>query len=354
MRKLCFGLLFFVGVPSFAQSVGVNADGLPADASAMLDIRSNSKGLLIPRMTEVERQGIPMPAKGLMLYQTDNTEGFYYFDGNAWVYINSIGPVGPQGPQGVQGIQGDPGPQGIQGIQGDPGPQGIQGDPGPQGIQGDPGPIGPQGAQGIQGDPGPAGPQGPIGNTGPQGIQGAIGPAGPQGPQGATGAQGAQGNTGPQGAQGPAGPAGPSGVIQKYHLFATAGRSNVTTTGFVLHAGLSQTFTLTAPATVMIIASIGAFNATTTSGLHSTVDVAIFLNGGLVPAGGYNRIFVPNTVTGQTNFVTTSINTSVQLAAGTHTIALGSQRVTGTTGVSIGGAATTSVNPGELSILVLQ
>lgn len=62
---------------SVAQSISVNDDGSAPDNSAMLDITSTSKGLLVPRMTLIQRLAILLPAKGLIIYQTDNTEGFY-------------------------------------------------------------------------------------------------------------------------------------------------------------------------------------------------------------------------------------------------------------------------------------
>jgi len=67
-----------------AQNVGINADNSLPHASAMLDIKSSNKGLLIPRLSQTERNAIASPATGLMIFQTDNTAGFYYFDGAAW------------------------------------------------------------------------------------------------------------------------------------------------------------------------------------------------------------------------------------------------------------------------------
>ncbi|MCP9750956.1 hypothetical protein [Ferruginibacter sp. HRS2-29] len=55
------------------------------DNSAMLDIVSSSKGLLIPRMGLANRPA--SPATGLLIYQTDNTPGFYYYNGSAWVAV---------------------------------------------------------------------------------------------------------------------------------------------------------------------------------------------------------------------------------------------------------------------------
>ncbi len=54
------------------------------DASSALDITSTTKGLLIPRMTNVQRDAISSPATGLMIYQTDGTVGFYYYNGSSW------------------------------------------------------------------------------------------------------------------------------------------------------------------------------------------------------------------------------------------------------------------------------
>jgi hypothetical protein len=73
---------------AYSQNVGINADGSAPDNSAMLDIKSSNKGLLIPRMSQAERNAIALPANGLMIYQTDNTPGFYYFDGT-WKTVST-------------------------------------------------------------------------------------------------------------------------------------------------------------------------------------------------------------------------------------------------------------------------
>jgi len=78
--------LIFMGIflnKGMAQSVAINTDASVADGSAMLDIRSVTKGLLIPRMTETERTAISNPATGLLVYQTDVTTGYYYNSGTA-------------------------------------------------------------------------------------------------------------------------------------------------------------------------------------------------------------------------------------------------------------------------------
>src|SRR5665647_1005005 len=54
----------------FSQ-VAINADGSAADNSAMLDVKSTSKGLLPPRMTHAQINAIANPADGLLVYCTD-------------------------------------------------------------------------------------------------------------------------------------------------------------------------------------------------------------------------------------------------------------------------------------------
>jgi hypothetical protein len=86
-----------ISISSMAQNVGVNADGSTADPSAMLDIKSTDKGMLIPRMSLTERGLIAMPATGLLIFQTDNTPGFYYNSGTpvlpVWTMISTSGDM---------------------------------------------------------------------------------------------------------------------------------------------------------------------------------------------------------------------------------------------------------------------
>jgi len=80
---------FLTALNIHAQSFSINTDGSTAHSSAMLDVKSNSKGMLIPRLTLAERNAVASPATGLMIYQTDNTAGFYFYDGAAWISITS-------------------------------------------------------------------------------------------------------------------------------------------------------------------------------------------------------------------------------------------------------------------------
>jgi BclB C-terminal domain-containing protein len=130
-------ILLFSASSVFAQvGVGTNTP----HTSAQLDVTSTTKGVLVPRVTQTERDAIVEPATGLLVFQTNNTPGFYYYNGTEWVTL--------QGVPGEPGVQGIPGPQGIPGLQGPQGLQGLQGIQGIQGIQGEAGPAGPAGAAG--------------------------------------------------------------------------------------------------------------------------------------------------------------------------------------------------------------
>jgi len=82
MKNFLSLLLIFFTTISFSQ-VGIGTTS--PDPSSVLDITSTSGGLLVPRMTVAQRANIATPIQeGLLIYQTDNTPGFYYHDGSVW------------------------------------------------------------------------------------------------------------------------------------------------------------------------------------------------------------------------------------------------------------------------------
>ncbi|MFZ1694643.1 MAG: hypothetical protein WAT74_15710 [Flavobacteriales bacterium] len=77
---------------AFSQgNVGINNP--TPHAKSLLDLTSSDKGLLAPRMTAAQRTamfpGADATAKGMLVYQTDGVQGFYYYDGAAWVMVQS-------------------------------------------------------------------------------------------------------------------------------------------------------------------------------------------------------------------------------------------------------------------------
>lgn len=65
---------------NLSAQVAINTNGSDPDPSAMLDIRSINKGVLIPRMTTTQRNAIGTSQSGLLVYDTD-TESFWYYNG---------------------------------------------------------------------------------------------------------------------------------------------------------------------------------------------------------------------------------------------------------------------------------
>ncbi len=72
------------------------------DNSAMLDIVSTNKGMLIPRMGLANRPATP--ATGLLIYQTDNTPGFYYYNGSAWVAVATVPATPVHDSTNIEGV----------------------------------------------------------------------------------------------------------------------------------------------------------------------------------------------------------------------------------------------------------
>lgn len=70
-------LVTFPGLSTIAQ-VSVNTDGSQPDNSAMLDVKSTNKGLLIPRMTQSQIEAIADPADGLQVYNLSTGKVYLY------------------------------------------------------------------------------------------------------------------------------------------------------------------------------------------------------------------------------------------------------------------------------------
>jgi hypothetical protein len=91
LKALTICLFYFMAKPIQAQNnMGVGTTS--PDPSAVLEVASTAKGMLVPRMFASERTAIVTPATGLIVYQTDGTAGFYYNAGTtvspSWIKLN--------------------------------------------------------------------------------------------------------------------------------------------------------------------------------------------------------------------------------------------------------------------------
>ncbi len=76
-------LIFNFSFSIINAQVGINNDNTDPDASAMLDVKSTDKGLLIPRMSTTDRTNISSPANGLLVFD-NTTNSFWFYKNNAW------------------------------------------------------------------------------------------------------------------------------------------------------------------------------------------------------------------------------------------------------------------------------
>jgi hypothetical protein len=88
MKQTILSLFFCCSFATlFGQSVAINADGSIAHTSAILDVKSTTKGLLAPRMTTTQRNAIATPAEGLLVYDT-TLKTYFYRTSTAWQAVN--------------------------------------------------------------------------------------------------------------------------------------------------------------------------------------------------------------------------------------------------------------------------
>ncbi|MDK2771944.1 MAG: tail fiber domain-containing protein [Flavobacterium sp.] len=87
MKKLLYISLLLFPIITFSQ-VGIGTT--TPNTSSLLDVTDTTKGILIPRMTQAQRNAITLPATGLIIYQTNNSPGFYYYNGVIWVSLSSV------------------------------------------------------------------------------------------------------------------------------------------------------------------------------------------------------------------------------------------------------------------------
>ena len=89
MKKILILLYAAIIANQFTiAQVAINTDGTTPNSSAMLDIKSTTKGLLTPRMTTAQRNAIVNPATGLMVYDTDVNKFFFYAIGS-WIEMGT-------------------------------------------------------------------------------------------------------------------------------------------------------------------------------------------------------------------------------------------------------------------------
>ena len=65
----------------------VSIGSSPSESAAILEIASTSQGVLFPRMTQSQRTSITSPPIGLIVYQTDGSDGMYIYKLSGWIQM---------------------------------------------------------------------------------------------------------------------------------------------------------------------------------------------------------------------------------------------------------------------------
>ena len=77
---------FYVGITSSAVMGNLGIGTLYP--SSVLEITSTDSGVVFSRMTEAQKNAIASPIIGMVIYQTDNTEGLYQYKSSGWETID--------------------------------------------------------------------------------------------------------------------------------------------------------------------------------------------------------------------------------------------------------------------------
>lgn len=86
IQKIIFLFSLFLFAKTSVAQVGINIES--PEQGSVLDVYSEEKGILFPRMTTAQKLAIPSPADGLMVYDTDIHSHFIYIDGE-WLLQKS-------------------------------------------------------------------------------------------------------------------------------------------------------------------------------------------------------------------------------------------------------------------------
>ncbi len=93
IKNLALSCILVLGTLGTALSQSVGLNNATPDASSILDLTATDRGLLIPRMTSAQRLAITTPANGLLVFDTDIGE-FYFYNAAVWVPITKMTEIG--------------------------------------------------------------------------------------------------------------------------------------------------------------------------------------------------------------------------------------------------------------------
>lgn len=89
MIKQLFFVLMAFAAPGYIQAQSAGIGTTTPNSSAVLDVTSSSKGILIPRLTTAQRDAIVNPANGLLIYNS-TVKQYNFYNGTRWQQVNGI------------------------------------------------------------------------------------------------------------------------------------------------------------------------------------------------------------------------------------------------------------------------
>jgi uncharacterized delta-60 repeat protein len=90
MKKILSLILILITIKTASAQIVIGTPAGACDSAAILDVRSHSKGFLVPRMDQNQADAVVNPAEGLMFYNT-TTRNFNFYGGNTVIQIDSNG-----------------------------------------------------------------------------------------------------------------------------------------------------------------------------------------------------------------------------------------------------------------------
>jgi hypothetical protein len=89
MTKRILTGFFIIAFLTANTQVAINTDGTHPNDRAILDVKSNTKGLLMPRMSSAQRKAIPVQSidAGMLVFDIDR-QALYMYDGQSWWPLN--------------------------------------------------------------------------------------------------------------------------------------------------------------------------------------------------------------------------------------------------------------------------
>ena len=87
MKKISVLFVLMAIATTFCTAQNIGIGTTTPNTNAALEIKSNNKGLLMPRLSTTARNSMTNVAKGMLVYDTTRA-GFYYHDGGKWLPIS--------------------------------------------------------------------------------------------------------------------------------------------------------------------------------------------------------------------------------------------------------------------------